>query len=91
MLSPEEYYYENGLLVFTERFHLRRGTCCGSGCRHCPFAHEAVPAARRSGLPPPQVEAPKQAVNLRDRVGQGPDPAVIEPGEEGPQAGHGTP
>ena len=30
-LSPE------GLLVFTEKYHLRRGYCCGSGCRHCPF------------------------------------------------------
>lgn len=54
MLKPEEYYYENGLMVFTERFHLKRGTCCASGCRHCPFAHDAVPAARRATLPPPR-------------------------------------
>lgn len=25
------------LYVFTAAFHLRRGECCGSGCRHCPF------------------------------------------------------
>ncbi|MBP7283788.1 MAG: hypothetical protein KBA66_19535 [Leptospiraceae bacterium] len=31
------YYFENGLMVFTEKFHLRRGYCCGNGCRHCPF------------------------------------------------------
>ena len=24
-----------------------RGTCCGSGCRHCPFDHVQVPAVRR--------------------------------------------
>ena len=32
-----ESYTENGRLVFTERYHIRRGHCCGSGCRHCPF------------------------------------------------------
>lgn len=31
------FYIENGLFVFTERYHLLRGTCCESGCRHCPF------------------------------------------------------
>lgn len=33
----EDYYLENGLLVFTEKYHLKRGHCCGSGCRHCPY------------------------------------------------------
>ena len=32
-----ECYLENGYVVFTEAYHLRRGSCCGSGCRHCPF------------------------------------------------------
>lgn len=31
------YYLENGRVVFTELFHLERGKCCGSGCRHCPY------------------------------------------------------
>ncbi|MBK8397873.1 MAG: hypothetical protein IPL26_21875 [Leptospiraceae bacterium] len=31
------YYFENGLMVFTEKFHLKRGFCCGNGCRHCPY------------------------------------------------------
>ncbi len=35
------YYFENGLMVFTEAYHLLRGYCCNSGCRHCPFK-EAV-------------------------------------------------
>lgn len=36
---PEEpdYSIENGLLVFTAAYHLKRGSCCGSGCRHCPY------------------------------------------------------
>jgi hypothetical protein len=31
------HYMENGLIVFTEAYHLRRGHCCKSGCRHCPY------------------------------------------------------
>lgn len=26
-----------GLFVFTEAYHLARGQCCDSGCRHCPY------------------------------------------------------
>lgn len=36
------FYFENGLMVFTEAYHLKRGECCGNGCRHCPFGHEKV-------------------------------------------------
>jgi hypothetical protein len=42
-LAPEDYYVENGLLVFTAAFHLKRGYCCGSGCRHCPYERVNVP------------------------------------------------
>lgn len=37
-LEPNDFYYENGFVVFTAAYHLRRGYCCNSGCRHCPFA-----------------------------------------------------
>jgi hypothetical protein len=26
-----------GLFVITAAAHLERGTCCDSGCRHCPY------------------------------------------------------
>ena len=32
-----DFYMENGYCVFTEAFHKKRGYCCGSGCRHCPY------------------------------------------------------
>jgi hypothetical protein len=32
-----DYYIENGLVVFTASYHLKRGYCCKSGCRHCPY------------------------------------------------------
>jgi hypothetical protein len=43
MLKDGDYYLEGGLLVLTEQYHRKRGTCCGSGCRHCPYDHVAVP------------------------------------------------
>lgn len=35
--KQEDYYIENGLLVFTEIYHLKRGKCCKNNCRHCPY------------------------------------------------------
>ena len=26
-----------GLYVMTAAYHAERGTCCGNGCRHCPY------------------------------------------------------
>jgi len=28
---------QTGLFVLTARFLADRGTCCGRGCRHCPY------------------------------------------------------
>jgi Family of unknown function (DUF5522) len=36
-LDPEDFYYEGPFLVFTAAYHLRRGYCCNSNCRHCPY------------------------------------------------------
>lgn len=41
-LESEDFYIENGLMVFTEAYHLKRGFCCGSKCRHCPYHHKNV-------------------------------------------------
>jgi len=32
-----DYYIENGNFVFTENYLKKRGYCCESGCRHCPY------------------------------------------------------
>lgn len=42
MQDTDLYYYENGYRVFTEKAHLKRGTCCGCKCRHCPFHPQHV-------------------------------------------------
>lgn len=44
------YVNEKGLLVFTEKYHLDKGFCCGMGCKHCPYDYESVPEPRRSEL-----------------------------------------
>jgi hypothetical protein len=35
-----DYYFEDGLMVLTARFLLKRGCCCNNGCRHCPYPKE---------------------------------------------------
>lgn len=35
--QPDEFYFEGSFMVFTEAYHLRRGYCCNSDCRHCPY------------------------------------------------------
>lgn len=37
-LLPGDFYKtEEGYIVFTEQYLLRRGYCCQNGCRHCPY------------------------------------------------------
>ena len=37
-LDKEDYYYsDEGYIVFTEKYHLKRGYCCDNNCKHCPF------------------------------------------------------
>lgn len=51
LIEDEDYYLnEQGLLVFTEAYHLKKGYCCGMGCKHCPYLYEAVPEPKRSDL-----------------------------------------
>jgi hypothetical protein len=37
LVEGEDYYMDGPYLVFTEGYHLKRGYCCNSGCRHCPW------------------------------------------------------
>jgi len=36
-LAPEDFYMDGEFLVFTAAYHLKRGYCCNSNCRHCPY------------------------------------------------------
>jgi hypothetical protein len=37
LVEGEDFYREGAYVVFTARYHLRRGFCCESECRHCPY------------------------------------------------------
>ena len=44
------YINEDGLVTFTESFLLKRGYCCGNGCKHCPYEYTNVPEPQRTIL-----------------------------------------
>jgi hypothetical protein len=58
-----DYYLEAGRWVFTAAYHLKRGYCCRSGCRHCPYgnapadhanlAADSTPRPNEEGSCPP--------------------------------------
>jgi Family of unknown function (DUF5522) len=51
LIEGEDFYYnEEGYMVLTEKFHLKKGFCCGNGCLHCPFQYINVPEPARSRL-----------------------------------------
>lgn len=40
-LSAEDYYLsKEGYKVFTEKYHLKRGYCCKSNCKNCPYGYD---------------------------------------------------
>ena len=44
-LEEEDFYISpEGYRVFTEKFHLKRGYCCSSNCRHCPYGYDPLKA-----------------------------------------------
>jgi hypothetical protein len=43
-----DYYFDNGLMVFTAQYLRDRGYCCTSGCRHCPYGFEREVAVEQS-------------------------------------------
>ena len=43
----EDFYYTpEGYKCFTEKHHLKRGYCCKSGCRHCPYNDSLTPKGK---------------------------------------------
>ncbi|MCX6192114.1 MAG: DUF5522 domain-containing protein [Flavobacteriia bacterium] len=40
MENDEYYVNKEGFIVFTEKYHLKRGYCCKSNCKHCPYGFD---------------------------------------------------
>lgn len=38
--SDDFYKTEEGYIVFTAKYLLRRGYCCQNGCKHCPYGFD---------------------------------------------------
>ncbi|HKD86131.1 MAG TPA: DUF5522 domain-containing protein [Terriglobales bacterium] len=49
LVEGVDYYWENRFMVFTAVYLQKRGFCCRSGCRHCPY-----------GFVPEQQNSPQQ-------------------------------
>ncbi len=65
-LEPGDFYLEDGLMVFTRAYHLKRGFCCETGCRHCPWDFSGA-RSRRSGATPPGRSADRPTDDDRER------------------------
>jgi hypothetical protein len=44
------FFNDDGFVVFTAKYLLDRGYCCGNGCMNCPYDYKAVPEPKRSRL-----------------------------------------
>ena len=45
LVEGEDFYMDGEYMVFTAAYHRKRGRCCGSRCRHCPYDVEAAQRA----------------------------------------------
>lgn len=49
LVEGEDFYFnEQGLMVFTALYHQKRGYCCKSGCRHCPYGYRLQQNAQKA-------------------------------------------
>jgi len=39
-LEGDYYLSPEGYRIFTEQYLKRRGYCCKSGCKHCPYGYD---------------------------------------------------
>ncbi len=51
IIEGEDFYYnEEGFMVLTSNYHLKRNKCCGNGCLHCPYEYKNVEATKKEML-----------------------------------------
>ncbi len=61
LVENVDYYKEGDKVVFTSVYHLKRGYCCHSKCRHCPYGLGVAQEVRIDiqGVPAPVVTETK--------------------------------
>ncbi len=66
LLPDVDYTIDGGKIILTETFLLRRGFCCNTKCRHCPYKVErasapivvlGMPNLMLAGSPRPSADA----------------------------------
>ena len=81
----EDYYVERGLYVFTAAYLRRRGYCCASGCRHCPYwpPHAGAVDLAADGLDAAQRKTSPDALKRDPDSASTTDSAAVagEPGQ----------
>lgn len=50
LVEGVDYYLEDGKIVLTSVYHFKRGFCCNSRCRHCPYKGAPRPEPEREKL-----------------------------------------
>jgi hypothetical protein len=40
LIEGEDFYYTPEGYKCLQKHHLKRGHCCKSGCRHCPYGYD---------------------------------------------------
>lgn len=69
----EDFYYDDdGLMVLTAAYLKRRGHCCHSDCRHCPYTDE-VDASTPLELRPKQEDPYEKYIELADQESESDD------------------
>ncbi len=58
LIEGEDFYWEGPYMVFTAQYHLRKGQCCGSGCRHCPYEPRGMKGTTKPAAQLPVVNSP---------------------------------
>ena len=58
LVEGVDYYLEGLRVVFTETYHLKRGYCCNSKCRHCPYRGQRAPVMMLQDSPKLVIKPP---------------------------------
>lgn len=60
------YFSEDGLMVFTAAYHLKRGYCCKNKCKHCPWNY-GKNNGQDSSIPPINKAGTNGSTKKRNR------------------------
>ena len=48
LIQNDDFYHSNdGFIVFTENYHLKRGYCCKNNCKHCQYNYKKNDESKR--------------------------------------------